>query len=234
MLLLVGQGANSREAGEVWHLLDVRFGMPVTMVETERLGSVDLSRYTTLIMVSGSYGDIGEPVRQAVDRWLRGGGTLIALGSANNWLVRHDFAKIEFMPTPALEEPEFLPYNLRSRHYGARRIPGGIFRARIDRTHPLGYGYHRDLLPVYVSGNTSAKPDASPFNNPLMFEKESLMSGYIFEPYLDVINGSAGVITSSRGRGQVISIMDNPNFRGFWFGTNRLFMNAIFFGNTIR
>jgi len=26
---------------------------------------------------------------------------------------------------------------------------------------------------------------------------------------------------------------DNPNFRGSWYGTNRLFLNALFLGNHI-
>ena len=26
---------------------------------------------------------------------------------------------------------------------------------------------------------------------------------------------------------------DNPNFRGAWYGTNRLFLNAIFLGDKI-
>ena len=40
-------------------------------------------------------------------------------------------------------------------------------------------------------------------------------------------------LISSRDQGRVISFIDNPNFRGFWYGTNRLFMNAVFFGPTI-
>jgi hypothetical protein len=27
--------------------------------------------------------------------------------------------------------------------------------------------------------------------------------------------------------------VDNPNFRGFWHGTSRLFTNALFFGSLI-
>ena len=52
-----------------------------------------------------------------------------------------------------------------------------------------------------------------------------------------------GVLLTSRGcvlywservgRGNVISFVDNPNFRGTWFGTNKLFFNAIFFGGVI-
>ena len=33
--------------------------------------------------------------------------------------------------------------------------------------------------------------------------------------------------------GRVVSMTDNPNFRAFWWGTNKLFLNALFFGNQI-
>jgi hypothetical protein len=31
------------------------------------------------------------------------------------------------------------------------------------------------------------------------------------------------------GSGRVIAFTDNTNFRAFWYGTNKLFMNAIYF-----
>jgi len=31
----------------------------------------------------------------------------------------------------------------------------------------------------------------------------------------------------------VILFADDPNFRGTWFGTNKLFLNALFFGSLI-
>ena len=33
--------------------------------------------------------------------------------------------------------------------------------------------------------------------------------------------------------GKIISISDNPNFRAFWYGTNKIFLNALFFGKSI-
>jgi hypothetical protein len=32
----------------------------------------------------------------------------------------------------------------------------------------------------------------------------------------------------------VVALPDDPNFRGFWYGGNRVFFNAVFFGKTIR
>ena len=34
--------------------------------------------------------------------------------------------------------------------------------------------------------------------------------------------------------GRIISLVDNPNFRAFWYGTNKLFLNSIFFGQLMR
>ncbi len=234
ILMLVGQGTNSREAGEIWHLLDQRFDMPVSMVEVGRFNNLDLSRYNTIVLVSGSYGEISQVGRESLDRWLRNGGTLIALGNANNWLERSGLAKIDFVKVPEITDPVMLPYADRSRHLGARRNPGSIFSAKLDITHPIGFGMRNETIPVFISGNTFAKPDSSAFANPLIFPENNLMSGYIFEPYRPMIENSAGILINSRGRGTIISFLDNPNTRGFWFGTNRLFMNALFFGPIIR
>jgi hypothetical protein len=35
------------------------------------------------------------------------------------------------------------------------------------------------------------------------------------------------------GSGRIILFVDNPNFRGMWYGTNKLFFNALFFGSTV-
>jgi hypothetical protein len=29
-------------------------------------------------------------------------------------------------------------------------------------------------------------------------------------------------------------LVDNPNFRAVWFGTNKLFLNSVFFGQIIK
>ncbi|MGF1586401.1 MAG: M14 family zinc carboxypeptidase [Bacteroidales bacterium] len=233
ILMLIGQGTNSREAGEVWHLLDQRYNVPVTMVNIEQINSMDLNRYNTLIMVSGNYSGIYDSGKASLQRWVRAGGNIVAFGSANQWLARNDFASIEFVSPPEQEEPDFLPYSIRSEYRGARRISGTIFETKLDITHPIGYGYRNESLPYYVTGTLTAKPDKNPFANPLLFTDNSLMSGYTWEPYSAILDKTAGILISSRGRGNIISFTNNPNFRAFWFGTNKLFANSLFFGSII-
>ncbi len=45
---------------------------------------------------------------------------------------------------------------------------------------------------------------------------------------------SASIVVSKLGKGRVVMFADNPNFRGSWYGTNKLFMNAVFFGSLIK
>ena len=52
------------------------------------------------------------------------------------------------------------------------------------------------------------------------------------EERLAEIPGSAALVAKRMGGGRLIAFMDNPNFRAFWYGTNRLFLNAVFFGKT--
>ncbi len=231
IMILIGPGTNSREAGEAWHLLDQRYRIPSTKMEIDRFNNADISRYNVIIMTSGGYGGITESGRENLDRWLRGGGTIVAFGTANRWLERNGFVNMDFVSGPDIEEPVMLPYNIRSEHRGARRISGTIFEAKLDTTHPIGYGYRNEKLPVYVSGTFAVKPEeGNPFSNPLIFTDDALMSGYVWKPYEEIVNNSAGILVNSRGRGNIITIAHNPNFRAFWFGNSKLFANAIFFG----
>ena len=83
--VLVGEGASSSEAGEAWHLLDSRFGIPVTLLEAEDVARRDLSRYTTIVLPTGRYGGADGGTTEQLKSWVRSGGTIIALRGAVQW-----------------------------------------------------------------------------------------------------------------------------------------------------
>jgi hypothetical protein len=60
------------------------------------------------------------------------------------------------------------------------------------------------------------------------------IDGYISKENLEIMKGAASIVVSKRGKGRIILFADNPNFRGAWFGTNKLFMNAVHFGSLIK
>jgi hypothetical protein len=234
ILMLVGDGISSGEAGEIWHLLDQRFHMPVTKVEISRFNNMDLQRYNTIIMPGGSYNAISEIGKNRLQEWIRNGGNLVAMRTANNWLVNQKILSLNFIRATPEEIPENIPYYLSREYRGARNIPGSIFEIRMDISHPIAYGYKRNQLPVFKSGSMIVEKGNNPFANPLVYTNNPLLSGYVHNSFLQPIQGSSSIVISSQGRGNIITFVDNPNFRAFWYGTNKLFMNAIFFGTTMR
>ena len=49
----------------------------------------------------------------------------------------------------------------------------------------------------------------------------------------EYLKPSGSLLVSKLGEGRVVLFADNPNFRGSWYGTNRLFLNALFLGEHI-
>ena len=69
----------------------------------------------------------------------------------------------------------------------------------------------------------------NPFAAVIVYATPPLLSGYASEANRIMIEGSAALIAERRQAGSIILFADDPNFRGYWFGTNKLFLNALFF-----
>lgn len=227
VLMIVGDGTNSTESGEIWHLFDAKFKMPVTMVTTARFGSIDLNRYNVLI-ITGSP-DVSSAAVESIRTWNRKGGTIIGFGSGNNWLVSTKLTEIEFLPSVVSKKEEGIFIN-KSADNQVQMIPGSIFETKLDLSHPLCYGYTRALLPVFKSGEVVARKDRNIYNNPLTYTENPLLSGYCTPENIERIKNSS--FASVHGK-RVISLYDNTNFRAIWYGTNKIFLNAVFFGQIL-
>ncbi len=230
-LLLVGNGIDNTDAGEVWHLLDTRVSIPLTLVDVDRAGRINLSDYTHLIMVSGNYGDLS---KEQVQRFLSGGGIIVGMSEATQWLARNGLSSVKFKDAAkSMDEGTKQPYALRADYSGAMATAGTIFETKIDPSHPICYGYDQTTLPIFKVNNINFEDTGDPYNTPVMFTQNPLMAGYVHPRNLVNIKNSPAIIAQRSGRGKVISMSDNPNFRAFWYGTNKLFLNAIFFGKVV-
>ena len=233
VLLLVGDGISSNDAGEVWHLLDQRFKMQLSMVEQQRFNRMNLNRYKTIVMVNGSYGDINDSGKENLKRWISEGGTLIAMKNANQWLIRNKIINIKFKSRASSDSLKIRPYAKMSDDYAVHVIRGAILEANLDITHPLCYGYHNDKIALFKNTTSFANKSRNPYSNPVIYTEKPLLSGYISNENIQLLKNSAAVLVNSSGRGKIISFIDNPNFRDVWYGTSKLFVNAIFFGHII-
>ena len=81
--------------------------------------------------------------------------------------------------------------------------------------------------------NAFANFAKSPYATVAQYTASPLIGGYLQKSNTKKIANSAAIVVSNEGQGKVILFSDNPNFRGIWYGTNKLFLNAFFFGSII-
>jgi hypothetical protein len=227
--IIVGDGVRATDAGEAWHLLDQRYHMPVSLVEHKHLENADLDRYTAIVLVNGKYGKSVAPIYP----WVRDGGTLVAMGGGARRVIEDSLVHVELLKAEKDTTIQRRTYADLSQDRGAQQIGGAIFAAELDRTHPLGFGYARDWLPVLRRGDVFLKIPNNPYATPLRYSEKPLLSGYISERNADILEGSAGIIVVTVGKGRVVLIADQLNFRAYWYGTNKLFANAVFFAPVV-
>ncbi|MEO1436774.1 MAG: M14 metallopeptidase family protein [Bacteroidota bacterium] len=229
-LLLVGGGISAYEAGEVWHLLDKRFNIDLTVADIDNVGRMDLNEYATIIMVDGNFNSLNAQVEK-IRSWTRNGGVIIAVKRSNRWLENKGISGVSFKN--GRKRFGTRPYAERNRDSGAQVIGGAIFESKLDLTHPLAYGYTNAVIPVFRRGTLFFNPPKNPYAGPGSYTRDPLLSGYISDYNLKKLARSATIVVTRYGSGRVISLADNPNFRAYWYGTNRLFLNALFLGHTI-
>jgi hypothetical protein len=231
--LLVDGGVDSGEAGEIWHLLDQRMQMPVTLLPLESVSNSNLDRYSVILMADGSYGQLGQSGAAAIKTWVSKGNTLVAKGGALRWLAQNEIGNFTFRKVDSKETGLQKRYADYENATGAKQTFGAIFKSTLDTSHPIGYGYPSSELFTFRNDNFFLEPSENPYANPLVYTADPLASGYLHPSNLPGVKQSAVIRVAGQGRGRIIGFADNPNFRAFWFGTNKLFMNSIFFGQVI-
>jgi len=232
--ILAGNGMFSNEVGEAWHLLDQRFDVKAILLDANQFSRAKWSDITHLIVTSGNP-DLSDTQISKLKEWVQSGGTIIGINRGNTWLKSKGLAALNPVEktTEEKKDTERRPYANQSDDRGAGLLSGAIFTIDIDRSHPLFYGYDKDQIHVFHRGTEFYKPGKNPYSTPAIYSEKALASGYVLAALKNNISGHAAVLVTAVGSGKVISILDNPLFRGYWTGTHRLFMNAIFFGPEI-
>lgn len=227
--MLVGDGVRSYDAGEMWHMLDYRFEIPVTKLDTKDFNRASLDSYTHLIIPSSNGNALNSSGKTKLKDWVKNGGSIIAYKSTANWLKNEEM--IDFKTKNDSVVAKDISFGERSEFYGAKRIGGAIFNTKVDLSHPLLYGYNNDELAIFRNSNMMLEADKLSFNNPIKYTNSPLLSGYINKENLELIKGTVPFKHNRYGRGHVMVFTDNTNFRAFWLGTFKLFLNSIFFSD---
>ncbi|MCH2455655.1 MAG: M14 family metallopeptidase [Idiomarina sp.] len=237
VMMLTGDGVNLYEAGETWYYLDRHVGVPLSMVDTDRLSRVDLTRYSHIIMVDGWYNSyLSDDVKEKLKQWVQQGGVIIGQRGGAEWLSNNGLLHARYVGEEVYQNAfakEGLTYEERDDFYAEQRIAGAIFSMDVDTSHPLFYGFPRSTMPVFKSSLEAFETPESPFVSVAKYSDAPLLSGYADKRNRDILKGKTNIAAHRFGDGHVIAFTDNVNFRAYFWGTAKLLSNAIYLGDRI-
>lgn len=230
-------GVSPTDAGEIWHLLDQRFNIPITCLPVSVFNTANLNRYTTLIFPAGSYNSISDPAKEKLKTWIQNGGVVIGFEQALNWFTSAGLGKFDMRPLAdgdGKKEASPRPYGEIQDAVRAQETSGAIVEAEVDLTNPLLYGYYNSRIPMFKSNNLFMEKAKGPYANPVIYGNAPMLSGYMSKRNYPKFKNSSGVGIVAMGRGRVIGFTEDLAFRAYWFGTNKILLNAIFYGGFLR
>ena len=242
ILLLMDEGISSSDAGEVWHLLDFRMKIPVVLLAKRNLARTDLGDYSHLVLVNSdrgasNHGDLDEKLTNKISSWVRAGGTLVAHRNGAKWAGEKllklstglDPKKPKDKNGQISEDPERHNYGDKADIEALNVIGGAIMAGDLDFTHPIGYGYQSRDIATHRNTLIAFTPPENPYATVVKIPDVPLLAGYASKENQDKLKGKASVIAERMGRGAVILFSDNPSFRAYFYGTQKMFLNSLFF-----
>jgi len=231
--LVMGEGVSATEIGSAWFLLDQHLQLPASKIDPAQLGKIALDRYTTIVLAGGTYAGVDATAVAALKRWINAGGSLITYGTAARWAIEQKLSDEVLGPEEKEPEAARRAFGDQRDIAAIERVSGNILSADVDTTHPLGFGVPRRQLAVNKENGLSFQPSRNPFSTVVRIDETPKVNGYLSERNRSRVAGAAWLLVSPQGQGNVVLFADDPAHRKYWHGTERLLLNAIFFGNQL-
>jgi len=231
--VLSGGPTSTLRFGEIWHFFEQQLNYPVTVIDADYLDRVNLSTYDVFILPGGrGYKKFFTEKRvDKFKRWVSNGGKLITIDGAIDGLTGNDAFGADVKKVEKDSTKNLRAFGISQRDQIKEEITGAIFKAKVDNTNPLAYGYGDTYFTLKLSGDNAYQ----------YLDKGSVV--YLEEGQNNPVAGFAGSEAKKKidkslifgveehGRGQVIYMVDNPLFRGFWENGKLFFANALFMVN---
>ena len=238
--VLSGDGVSSLGFGEVWHFFEQQIQYPITVLDTEYFNRINLDKYNVLVLPSGYYDNIlNKEKLSELKKWVQKGGRVVAIDRALNTFAdselfdlsnhKDDDEKTEKEKEEKARKEKLMleNYDNLERQSLSNMITGSIFKATMDNTHPLGFGYGKNYHTLRQSNNHYAYLKEG-INVSVIKNKHTLVSGFAGVNALKNIETSLVFGLEEMESGAVIYLADNPLFRSFWENGKLVFSNAVF------
>ncbi|SDS14489.1 Zinc carboxypeptidase [Polaribacter sp. KT25b] len=231
--LLSGKGTSSLNFGEVWHFFETELKYPITNLNSDYFGGINLSKYDVLIIPEGYYGSfLSKNNLEKLSSFISSGGTLITMGNAvNAFADKKGFAVKSKEVKKDTNKFNLTPYADLERKGVKNRITGAIFKSKVDVTHPLAFGYKSDYFSLKLSSN-SYKYLIDGFNVAYFDKDAKNVSGYAGSQAVKNIPESLLFGEQQKGRGSIVYLVDNILLRSFWNNGKLFLANAVFLLNS--
>ncbi len=241
--ILTEEPVSPGDYGELWHLLDERLDIPFTPIAGRTLPRADLARFNVLVIPDGSdFTRVLDSVQaDRVKRWVREGGVLIAIEGAARHFLRENSGFPELgrktrapkesrgQDSIATADPGRKSFQDREDLRRRNRVPGTILKVDVDTTHPSGYALSPELC--VFKGDGAAMGVSEEAHVIAAYSRDTIaVSGYLPPGRGTQTARSPYLAERELGKGRVVLFAENPTFRGFWRGTERLLLNTLFFG----
>lgn len=229
--------ASSGSAGATRYLLEERYGVPVTEIRCSRLGRANLADFDVVVLPNGGgYGSaLGSSGGAALARFVRDGGTIVALGDGATRYCASEAVGLLRLNTESREKKEngngSFDYEtaIQPEDESPQRTLGALLRVTIDPEDPVGFGLPQSIA-VVSTGRSIYTPIAlDQGTNVGVYAERSnlLLSGFSFDEKLDQLSRKAWAVHVRSGRGHVVAFTGDPTFRAFADAMHGAFLNAV-------
>ena len=245
--LMVEPPFSTYTCGQLYFLFDQVTALPVERIRTsilkqttipkfgQRYGGADLNEYDVLILPGGGNHLaklFGKKELQAIKEWVNNGGVLVATESAANFFTKKasGLTNIELIKSPkdSSKQATFVPFADRRDYHGKKNIPGAALNGHIDNTNPLAFGMPKEVYTLKF-GSNALKPNSGfqAVGTYAANPDQLLASGYASSGNLKQLAGNAFAGVQPIGKGKIVFLMDNTQYRMFWRGPSRMMQNAV-------
>ncbi|MEI9959143.1 MAG: M14 family metallopeptidase [Ferruginibacter sp.] len=235
--LLTGKGVNPNAAGEIWHLFEQQMNYPISLINADEVDGGALKDIDVLIMPDGNYKFLKDKDAAAeIKMWVQQGGKMIVLDNAAAQVAKADWG-LKLKKTDDEEKKDdkkdekelytdLKRYENRERDGVVNNIPGAIYKAEMDNSHPLAFGYDNNYYLLKLNGDMyEFMKDGW---NVGVIKKENQAAGFVGSSTREKIKDGTVIGVMLMGSGSVVFFADDPVFRNFWENGKMLLGNAVF------
>ena len=230
--ILSGEPTSTLRFGEIWHFFEQQLNYPITVIDSDYMERVDFSTYDVLILPGGRgyKGFLDKDKLSELKDWVKNGGKLIAMGGSIKGLTGENGFKIKTKEIVKDSSKNLQVFDETKRESIKKSITGAIFKTKVDNTHPLAYGYSDTYFTLKLGSEAYEHLDSGSVVY-LEGDKSTPVAGFAGSEAQKKITNTLVFGVEKHGSGQVIYMVDNPLFRGFWENGKLLFANALFMVN---